>query len=928
MHVSLTNSLRDNKQTDLFNRERAPSGALFFGLFLSSLSRLSGDEIPGILFSMEKREVESIEIRGARVHNLKNVDLNIPLRKLVCFAGPSGSGKTSIAFHTLLTESKRRFVNSFPNSVKFFIERPAPVDVDRIFPVLPVFGLPQINPVVGSRAVVSDIMRLTDSLQNLFFGFSKELCPTHNCELTIRPVGEQIKAQAPKTVDNSIYYILLPANEFQRVFGEEYLPPRSYSFKRKTVEPFEATDELWEVMRFKWDNIPSLEKKWKELKLDKFQLNYQMWGAGFKKPQLLSFFFERVCPQCDFESVPANSISAFSPYSALGACPNCNGYGANLIYDEKKVIDRELTIQEGGLKLLNYAPFQDAYEELLKLLKKKKIPLDTPIKKLPKDFFEMLNEGQGQYPGYIELKKYLDSKKYKPSVRIYIRQLQKEEACLVCHSTRLNKNVHHYRMILNEKYWSLDEIMGLTVDEALPLFSSHITIDSHEKKIIADVVEKLKMAKEMGLNHLALLRKAKSLSAGEYQRLLLIKYLSFKGTDSLFVLDEPSVGLSPSELKKMMEGLRAIIAQGNTVILIDHSEEIQKNSDHLIVMGPASGKGGGEIMYEGEPKKYFKEKEVVKWDVKKSILANSSFIEVSGAEIYGKTYPDFSVPINEMTWVTGNSGSGKTSCLIKVMANTIHNKTFGDLLEDDPFFVKTVKNPNKFEDVIVISSDLNRFTSRSSVGTITELSSAIRKHFLKLPVAKSMNLKEGHLSANSELGMCPRCEGKGHLVIEMQYLEDIVLECEDCKGLKIKPLYANISDGKMTVAEAYNLPLSQVLERIDLTPKFRRVWDYLKILNLDYLSLDRSLNSLSGGEKQRIYLLSKLLKRIENSLLIFENISFGLSEKELKMLGVFLGDLVQLKNTLVVIDSSNCFSHLAPWKMEFKNQNIALSPNR
>jgi excinuclease ABC subunit A len=875
---------------------------------------------------MEKHDVDAIEIRGARVHNLKNVDLDIPLRKLVCFAGPSGSGKTSLAFHTLLTESKRRFVNSFPNSMKFFTERPAAVDVDRIFPVLPVFGLPQINPVVGSRTVVADVMRLTDSLQNLFFGFSKELCPRHEEELVVRSVVSQIREQAPKNVENGVFYILLSPGEYMRVFGEN-LPVRSYNLKRKTVEAYAEGDELWEVLRFKWDNLDGVEKKWKELKLDKFNLKYQLLGPNFKKPQGLEFHFEKVCPKCDFESRPVASVSAFSPYSALGACPSCNGYGANLIYDDKKVIDRDLTIQEGGLKLLNYGPFQDAYEELLKILRKKKISLDTPIKKLPKEFFSLLEEGQGMFPGYGELKAYLESKKYKPSVRIYIRHLQKEEPCLVCHSSRLNAAIHHYMINFKGKNLGLEEIMGLTVDEALQIFkTSSSGPDSHEKKIRTDIIEKLEMAKEMGLNHLALLRKAKTLSAGEYQRLLLIKYLSFKGTDSLFVLDEPSVGLADHELQKMLEGFRQIIDQGNTVILIDHSEKVQKDSDHLIVMGPASGKKGGEILFQGQPQSYFKAKEVVQWAPRSMAKSFAEFVEVKGAEIYGKTYPDFKVPLQQMTWVTGNSGTGKTATLIKVMANCLHKKTYNEFLDDDEFSVSSVKSPLKFEDVIVISSDLNRFTSRSSVGTITELASIIRKHFLKLPVAKSMNLKEGHLSPNSELGMCPRCEGKGHLVIEMQYLEDIILECEDCKGLRIKPLYANISDGKMTVAEAYNLPLSQVLERIDLTPKFKRVWEYLKILNLDYLSLDRSLNSLSGGEKQRIYLLSKLLKQIENSMLIFENISFGLSEKELQMLGTFLKDLIQMNNTVIIIDSSTCFGHLSHWKMEYKPNSILTYP--
>lgn len=874
---------------------------------------------------MERHDVDFIEIRGARVHNLKNVDLDIPLRKLVCFSGPSGSGKTSLAFHTLLTESKRRFVNSFPNSMKFFTERPAAVDVDRIFPVLPVFGLPQINPVVGSRSVVADVMRLTDSLQNLWFGSSRELCPVHKIELEVKPVGEQIRSQV--RAQQGIFYVLLTPAEFQRVFGEEYLPPRSWS-KKKGIGEFEASDELWEVTRFKMENLGPLEKKWEELKLDKFKLSYQLWGEGMKKPQLLNFHFEKVCPHGDFESKPAPTVSAFSPYSALGACPHCNGYGANLIYDERKVVDRELSIEEGALRLLNFGAFADAYEEFLKICKRKKYPTDVPVKKLPKEFFQILEGGQGAYPGYEELKDYLSGKKYKASVRIFVRQLQKEEPCLVCLQSRLNPDIAHYFVNFAGKEMNLPEIMNLTVEEALPIFRSKLlhAKASHEKRILEDAQEKLQMATEMGLNHLALLRKAKTLSAGEYQRLLLIKYLSFKGTDSLFVLDEPSVGLAPEELARMLDGFRQIIAQGNTVILIDHSEFIQKESDHLIVMGPSSGKAGGEVLYQGTPASWFKKKDEVNWEPRKTSNLYPSFIEVSGGEIYGKSYPDFKVPVNQMTWVTGKSGTGKTSCLIKIMGNTLSKRISGDLLDDDEFAVKSVKSPGEFEDVIVISSDLNRFTSRSTVGTITELASTIRKHFLKLPVAKSMKLKEGHLSSNSELGMCPRCEGKGFLTIEMQYLEDIVLECEDCKGQKIKPLYANISDGKMTVAEAYNLPLSQVLERIDLTPKFRRVWDYLKILNLDYLSLDRALNSLSGGEKQRIYLLSKLLKQVQGSLLIFENISFGLSERELKMLGTFLQEMVQLKNTVVVIDSSNCFSHLASWKLEFQNENITLIP--
>jgi excinuclease ABC subunit A len=872
---------------------------------------------------MQMNPIDKIEIRGARVHNLKNVDLDIPLRKLTCFAGPSGSGKTSLAFHTLLSESRRRFVNSFPNSVKFFTDRPAAVDVDMIFPVLPVFGLPQINPVVGARSVVADIMRLTDSLQNLYYSFSTELCPVHLTELRPVSLGQQLKAQLPKKIQQGIFHILVRPLEYQRIFGEDFLPARSFTAKRKTVENFIAEDELWEVMRFKWEGIDQLDQKWEELNLHKFPLVYQIWSKDLKAPLELKFHSAKVCPEGDFVSRPVTTVSAFSPYSALGACPACNGYGAQLIYDEKKIIDRDMTIMEGGLKLLNYGPFHDAYEQLLKILKKKKVPLDVPIKKLPADFFELLHQGQGQYPGYNELKRYLESKKYKPSVRIYIRQLQREQPCVACNSSRLNADIHHYKIRLGEKFYGQEEIMGLTVLEAHKLFSLKTEYSTaHEKRLWQDILEKLSMAKAMGLNHLSLLRKAKSLSAGEYQRLLLIKYLSFQGTDSLFILDEPSLGLAELELDQLMHGLDKIIQQGNTVVLIDHSEYVQRKADHLIVMGPGSGKAGGEVLYAGHPREYFKHKVPLQWEPAKVLVKEPKFIEVSGLDIFGYEYDEFRVPVGVMTWVTGNSGTGKTACLIHGMANALYRRIHGEWLEEVDFSIRSLKNTQKFEDVVVIASELNRFTSRSSVGTITELASVIRKHFLKLPVAKSMKLKEGHLSANSELGMCPKCEGKGSLTIEMQYLEDIVLECEECKGLKLKPLYASISDGQMTVAEAYQLPLGQVLERIELTPKFKRVWEYLKILNLDYLSLERGLNSLSGGEKQRIYLLSRLLSKIQNSLLIFENISFGLSERELSALGHFLNDLLKFQNTLVIIDSSNCFKHLASWKMDFSDETI------
>jgi len=873
-------------------------------------------------------DMNFIKIRGARVHNLKNVDLDLPIQKLICFAGPSGSGKTSIAFHTLLAESKRRFLNSYPNSVKFFMDRPAAVDVDSIFPVLPVFGLPQINPILGSRAVASDVMRLTDSLQNLFFAYAKEFCPKHHKELVRKELIDQILDSVKSLKDADVFHVFISKSEFKSISSENFLPARSLDFEEMKVREFNQSDDFWEVGRFKWVKNEQLEKKLKELKLDKLKTVFYIYHErSTKKLFPLLYSSSEKCPDCDYKSTPVQTVSSFSPYSALGACSECNGYGANLVYDEKKMVDVNLSVSDGGVKFLNFAPFDFAFQELLKVLKKNKISTEQPIKDLPKEFFTILNNGLGNYPGFDDLKMYLDSKKYKPSIRVFIRKYQKEEPCSTCLSSRLNQMFSNYKINIGDEKLGQTDLMRLSISESLKVFTKKTQDKTpHLNNLISDIVGKLSLAEELGLGHLKLLRKAKSLSSGEYQRLLLIKYLSFKGTDSLFVFDEPSIGLDKYELSNILKAFRKIIDQGNTIVLIDHSEFLQKKSDYLIMMGPGSGSLGGEVTFKGDPSHYFGKIEESKLTLKNKTQKKSfRYIDVKSPEIFGKKYPDFKVPEGVITWVHGASGTGKTACLVKVLANYLNKKFNGNFLEQEDFKVLPIKCETKFKDIIVISSDLNRFTSRSTVGTLTELSSVVRKHFLKLNIAKKMNLKDGHLSSNSELGMCPRCDGKGFNVIEMQFLEDIILECEDCKGLKLKPIYANISDGEMTVSQAYNLPLNQVIEKIELTPKFRRVWEYLKILNLDYLSLDRSLSSLSGGEKQRIFLLSKILKKMEESFLILENISFGLSKKELSDLAKLLDGLLVFNNTIVIIDSSEFFGSVASCELTFSSEQIILN---
>ncbi len=860
--------------------------------------------------------MEVIKITGARVNNLKNIDIEIPLNKIVSISGPSGSGKTSLAFHTLFTESKRRFLNSFPTYLKFFSDRPAPVDVDRIEPVLPVFGLPQINPIVGARSVVSDLMNLTEQLQNLYGNYSIEKCPTHFVPLEKYTVEKFINDNFSFS-DKSTFYLFTDKDSFITYLQDSPFPTRTMkSEEEKEIVDFDKHHEFWELLRLKGKNVSQVDEKLKEYKNSSIPVWVFLKDDESFRPVDLDK--NSICPECDYEGVGSHNVTHFSPYNALGACSQCNGFGATLEYDEDKVLNKELSVNEGGVKLLTYKRFGSIIQDFKKELKREKIPLDKPIKELPAKFKTMAFEGVGQYCGFNELFAYLETKKYKPNVRIFIRGIQEEIECPSCHGSRVNSVSHNMYLFENSKLAYID-IWKENVENLLSYFLENkenlIIENKSSEKLVAKIVKILEVAEGIGLGHLALTRKVKTVSAGEYQRLLLLKYLSYEGTGAMFIFDEPSLGLGLEESMVLLSSFQNLVDQGNSVLIVEHSEFFHKSSDYHIEMGPGSGKNGGEVLYAGVYKE--KKHDPISLKPLKVVEENRVFIEVEKPFIHNIEFQDIKIPLNEVSLVKGRSGSGKTAVLVNVLAQGLLKRWDQSTLNTSTGTYSKLNFPKSLQDVLVVDANINRYSSRSTVGSMTGLFAIVRKHFLKTPYAKSMGLKDGHLSSNSELGRCPNCEGKGVTIVEMQFLEDIVLECEDCKGQKIKPLFAELSDGKMTVAESYNLPIGEVLKSVELTPKYRRILEYMRILKIDYLSLDRPVKSLSGGEKQRLYLLSKLQTKIENTLIIIENVSFGLSRIELVAMCEFLQGLVGSKNTVVIIDKNEIFETISSNKILF-----------
>tara|TARA_Y100000780_G_scaffold232593_1_gene268271 strand:+ start:131026 stop:133593 length:2568 start_codon:yes stop_codon:yes gene_type:complete len=850
-----------------------------------------------------------IRIRGARVNNLKSIDIDLPTKAITCFGGPSGSGKTSLAFHTVYNESKRRFLNSFPNYLKFFSDRPAPVDVDEIFPVLPVFGLPQINPVMGTRSVIADTMRLSEIFQNLYFHHANEYCPEHMIPLERLSFAQVLETPLSEYDEGAKFHLAISRSDFLKFFSNAPYPSRSFGEK---IKDFEASDPYWEILRFKKKNISKLDQKlipYLEKEIDIYLIDE---ANNISKTPVVK---QKICPKCHRGGLVAKSPANFTAFNALGACGKCNGFGATLEYDKEKLVDNKLSVKDGGVKFLEYKRFSQEYKDLIRVLKAQKISTTKPIAELPGSFWDILYKGKSSYCGLNALFDWLETKKYKPSVRIFVRGKQKEVSCNTCQGTRISPEVEHFYL---EEETSFYDLWKMDLSEVYDYFCSfdQRAMSKDFRLLLKSLINILETAIGIGLGHLKLTRKVKSVSAGEYQRLLLLKHLSYEGTGALFIFDEPSLGLSEKEKEKLFKGLKNLVSQGNTVFLIDHSEYFHKRSDRFVFIGPESGSRGGEVLFNGSYKD-FVGKHPFKIEISPLNSNKREWIKVEEPNVYGKTFSDFKLPLNEITWVKGASGSGKTARIINVLASELYYRAYGQSLDVTKGTAKSINSDQAIQDVFVVDANLNRYTSRSTFGSMTDMFSIVRKHFLKTPTAKSMGLKEGHLSPNSALGHCPACEGRGYKVVEMQFLEDIIIECEDCKGLKLKPVYASLSDGEMTVAQAYSMPISEVVKKIKLTPKYRRINEYLKILKLDYLSLDRAVNSLSGGERQRLYLLSQLQKEIYNSFLVFENLSFGLSRRELQAVSLFLQKLTSQNNTIVLIDQNDFYKHVASHTLEF-----------
>lgn len=842
----------------------------------------------------------SIVIKNCSTNNLKNVSLEIPFNKITCVTGPSGSGKSSLVFHTLANESKRRFLNSLPSSVTFFDRVPQSADVEVIAPVLPVWILPQNNPIAGSRLNLLDQLELTMDLAQLYFDDDSNICPLHEVELSDGYDLFKVKLESLTDNDNEVIHLFID----KEIYSENIsgYPVRSYDGDSSNVVDFDEGHQYWELFRIKKKGLSKLQKK-----LDDFPFlrnNPVLLLAHIEghDPEYIKLTKDKVCLTCLEEEVSApRSVDELIPFNGVGACSTCKGYGSILEYSKAKLAKYPgNSIEEGAVSILSYSKFKYYEPYFVKELKKKKISTKLPFVEVAEEVWPILLNGSGDFPGVLEMFSWLEEKRYKRSVRIFLRGIQVDLKCPDCDGVRVSPTACSYKSVEMDLP-TYGEILNYKIEK---IYETLKEIKSAKKKVILDrILSKLDLAIELGLGSFKVTKKLKELETNEYQKSLLVRYLSYQGSGSLFVLDEPSLGLDLDEQKVLVKYLKSL-SKNNTLVLVDHSQFVQRNSDLIVEVGPGAGHLGGEINYIGK----FRAKKESKIEHHEVPPKPKGKVVLKNIVYEDKKIKKIEIPQNTVSTVDSYLESFSKRVMSDVVANDLYMRHFGEKLNYDVDYNLGAYNKySEFDNIIVYKTSVERASGRSTVGTMLGLTPYVRKYFAGLPVSKNLGLKDGHFSPNSDLGKCQVCEGKGVREIDMQFLEDVSYPCDECEGKKLNKFYANITDGKITVHQAYNMPIGELFAHIPSTPKVKRIMEYLKILNLDYLTLDRDLPSLSGGERLRIKFLNTLQKNIENSFLVFTSLSYGLSQRELVHIRDLMIGLCAKGNTIVLVDNHPIF---------------------
>lgn len=884
---------------------------------------------------------ETISVQGARVHNLKNIDVEIPRDSLTVITGLSGSGKSSLAFDTLFAEGQRRYIETFSAYARNFLggmERP---DVDKITGLSPVISIEQKTTNKNPRSTVGTTTEIYDYLR-LLFARAATAYSYISGEKMVKYTEEQIMELIHRDYKGKRIFILSPLvrtrkGHYKELF--EQVRKKGYLYVRVDGEVREITHGM-KLDRYKNHDIEVVVDKTVVTEKEEKRLRQSIatamhLGDGLimildAQTESVRHYSKRLmCPVTGLsyrEPAPHN----FSFNSPQGACPRCKGLGVvNLIDTDKVIPDRELSVYEGGIAPLGKYKNSMIFWQLEALLERHEATLKTPISQLPDDAVNEILYGCDErlkiksslvhttsdyfveYEGIVKYIQMMQEKEASATAQKWADQFAKTDVCPECKGMRLNKEALHFR--LHDK--NIYELATMDISE-LYVWLQNVEqyLDSKQKIIAAEIIKeiltRLKFLLDVGLDYLSLNRTSVSLSGGESQRIRLATQIGSQLVNVLYILDEPSIGLHQRDNVRLIKSLKDLRDIGNTVIVVEHDKDMMLESDYVVDMGPKAGRLGGEVVFSGTPQEMLKTHTITSQYLngemnieipEKRRTGNGKKLSLFGARGNNLKGVDVDFPLGTLICVTGVSGSGK-STLINDTLQPILSQYFYRSLQD-PLEYDRIEGLENIDKVVnVDQSPLGR-TPRSNPATYTGVFSDIRNLFVGLPEAKIRGYKAGRFSFNVSGGRCEACSGNGYKTIEMNFLPDVLVPCEVCHGKRYNRETLEVRYKGKSIADVLDMTINRAVEFFENVPQILNKIKVLQEVGLGYIKLGQPSTTLSGGESQRVKLATELSKKdTGKTFYILDEPTTGLHFEDIRVLMNVLNRLVDKGNTVLVIE--------------------------
>ena len=900
--------------------------------------------------------MDTIDIRGARTHNLKNINLTIPRDKLIVITGLSGSGKSSLAFDTLYAEGQRRYVESLSAYARQFLSLMEKPDVDSIEGLSPAISIEQKSTSHNPRSTVGTITEIYDYLRLLFARVGEPRCPEHDVPLTAQTISQMVD-KVLSLPEESKMMLLAPVVKNRK--GEhvkllDSLAAQGYIRARIDGEICDLSDPP-ELALQKKHTIEVVVDRFKVRSdlatrlAESFETALELSGGTAvvadmddPKAEELVFSANFACPHCGY-SVPELEPRLFSFNNPAGACPTCDGLGVQQFFDESRVVQNEsISLAGGAVKGWDRRNFY-YYQMLTSLAKHYKFDIETPYEDLPQKIKDIVMHGSGkeeiefQYMndrGDVVIRKHpfegiLNNmaRRYKETESMSVREeLAKNisnRPCADCGGSRLRPEARNvYIGSIN-----LPQISEKSIGESLEFFQG-LTLTGQKaqiaEKILKEIRERLEFLVNVGLNYLSLSRSAETLSGGEAQRIRLASQIGAGLVGVMYVLDEPSIGLHQRDNERLLNTLIHLRNLGNTVIVVEHDEDAIREADHIIDIGPGAGVHGGQVIAQGTAKeimanpnsitgKFLSGEEKIEIPKKRTALDKSKLLKLKGATGNNLKGVNLEIPVGLFTCITGVSGSGK-STLINDTLFPLAQNALNRAEKTDFAPYKSIEGLEYFDKVIDINQSPIGRTPRSNPATYTGLFTPIRELFAGVPEARARGYNPGRFSFNVRGGRCEACQGDGVLKVEMHFLPDVYVPCDQCKGKRYNRETLEIRYKGKTIHQVLDMTVEEAREFFDAIPMIARKLQTLMDVGLSYIRLGQSSTTLSGGEAQRVKLATELSKRdTGKTLYILDEPTTGLHFADIKQLLEVLHRLRDQGNTIVVIEHNLDVIKTADW---------------